>query len=137
MSCFEFFPLKYFKDDRGSVLRFINVNDKFYKNFGEKYFSWVNSGYIKGWYKHKLNTMYITSPTMNLEVLIYDEHKKEVVCFKITENNYGLIKINPGIWYALRTCTQNPCLVSVLLSDVYQENEVEKTDINTFKIHGT
>ena len=73
MKKFEFFPLKYIEDQRGSVLHFIKKNDPFFDKFGECYFSWTNPEYVKGWYRHTALISCMTSPTANSRVVLFDD----------------------------------------------------------------
>ena len=73
---------KVFKDSRGQVIKMINKNDKFFKKFGEIYFSTILPGKIKAWRKHKKNTC-------NLMLL-----KGNVVLKLIKKNKIITVKLN-------------------------------------------
>ncbi len=135
MNQINFFPLKYIEDERGKVLHFLKSTDFFFDSFGESYFSWINPGFIKGWYRHSINTSYMTSPTANLQVVLFDEKANKFSIINITKENYGLIKIPIGVWYAFKSLDDNPALIANILNGVYDPNEVERLPIDTNQIH--
>ena len=47
------FKLKKIKNNLGNITKFINKNDKFFKKFGEVYFSDIKKDKEKGWNLHK------------------------------------------------------------------------------------
>ncbi len=134
MNRIEFFPLKSFVDERGKILHYLKKDCPYFNDFGESYFSWVNPSYIKGWYKHKKYTCYLTSPTMNLKVVVYDGRHEEITTFSITKDSYGLIKIPSDVWYSFASMDEKTALVANTLNELYDPNEVEKLPMDTKKI---
>lgn len=135
MNQIKFIPLKYIEDERGSVLHFLNKADNFFESFGDSYFSWINPGFIKGWYRHKDNISFITSPTFNLQVVLFDDKViNNFSIINITKENYGLIKIPVGIWYAFRSINAQPALVANILNNLYNSKEIQRLPLDTKKI---
>ena len=98
-------PLKVISDERGSVMHMIRKDSSLYREFGEIYFSSVNPGVIKGWKKHLKMTQHYAVPVGNIKLVLYDERAESNTYGKIQEvrmgeDNYCLVKIPPGIWYA-------------------------------------
>ena len=46
-------PLFKIEDDRGKLLHMLREDSEEFKRFGEIYFSFTKSNFIKGWYRHK------------------------------------------------------------------------------------
>lgn len=128
----HFIPLNIFEDERGSVMHYLKKNDVFFKEFGESYFSWINPNYIKGWYKHNEYTSFISCPTLNLKIVFYDSSgTSEPFEIIIDNRNYGVIVIEPNIWYSFKSLDAKPALVSNVLTGPYKTNEVEKLEIDS------
>lgn len=130
----EFIPLRCFEDDRGAVLHFIKQSDSFFSSFGECYFSWINPGYIKGWYCHMRLVSCFTSPTANLRVVLWHADD-EVRIIDIKKDNYGLIKIPAGIWYSFGSTDEKPALVVNMLNELYDPLECRKLPLDTSEIN--
>ena len=50
-------PLKQIIDERGKVMLMMRNDDRFYKKFGEIYFSCTHPGVVKAWHMHKRMTL--------------------------------------------------------------------------------
>ena len=61
-------------DNKGDILKFVNKNDKFFKGFGEIYFSEIKKNKIKGWNYHKKNYCLFSVPFG--KVIFYFKKKK-------------------------------------------------------------
>ena len=46
---------KIIKVKKGDIIKFVNKKDKFFKRFGEIYFSEITKNQTKGWNLHKRN----------------------------------------------------------------------------------
>ena len=135
MQKIEFIPLKYIEDDRGAVLHYIKNTDFFLDSFGECYFSWINPGYIKGWYRHTRLVSCLTSPTTNLTVALFDDRENNIAdLIDINHTNYGIIKIPSGTWYSFKSADNKPALIVNMLNSTYDQNETESLPIDTLKI---
>jgi dTDP-4-dehydrorhamnose 3,5-epimerase len=130
MKKIEFTPLKCFEDDRGAVLHFMKSNDTFFSSFGECYFSWINPGYIKGWYCHTRLTSCFTSPTMNLKVILFNKNA-EITVIDIRKDHYGLIKIPEGVWYSFQSTDERPALIVNMLNGLYDPAECKRLPLDT------
>ena len=52
--------LKISKNIKGDILKYINKKDKYFKTFGEIYFTEIKKNNTKGWNFHKRNQCLIT-----------------------------------------------------------------------------
>lgn len=104
-------PLKIFRDERGAVMHMLKSNDEHFDQFGEIYFSLVDTNAVKAWHLHKLMTLNYAciygrirlalhdlrpeSPTLGMVNTLYLEGFPD---FK----EYNLISIPPGVWNGFR-----------------------------------
>ena len=80
-------PLKQIDDSRGSVLHMLRNDSQLFKEFGEIYFSEINSGIIKAWKRHKMQSQNITVPVNMIRMVIYDSWQDSITQGKIKEND--------------------------------------------------
>ena len=45
--------IKIFKNKKGDLIKYLSSKDRFFKKFGEIYFSEIKKGQVKGWNLHK------------------------------------------------------------------------------------
>lgn len=103
-------PLKQFADDRGKVMHMLREHDPHFEQFGEIYFSWTNPGIIKGWHRHKIKTVNLSVPAGKVKfVTVQNDETHE---FILGEDNYGLLTIQPGIWYAFQCLSDAPSMIA-------------------------
>ena len=62
--------LNIFKNDKGDLLKYLNKNHIFFKNFGEVYFNEIKKNQLKGWIYHKKYTCLMTVPYGKIDSLI-------------------------------------------------------------------
>tara|TARA_B100000902_G_scaffold399352_1_gene469808 strand:+ start:14048 stop:14449 length:402 start_codon:yes stop_codon:yes gene_type:complete len=89
------------KSPHGNITKVINKSSKYYKGFGELYFSQIKKNKIKGWKKH-------TKMTMNIKVIMGKVKfilSKDMKSFKkiiISENDKFLLTISKNIFFAFQ-----------------------------------
>lgn len=104
-------PLKVIKDDRGAVMHMLKVTDPHFTEFGEIYFSMIDTIAVKAWHLHRemrLNYACVygrirlaiydlrpESPTLNMVNTLYLEGFPEF-------GEYNLVSIPPGVWNGFR-----------------------------------
>ena len=110
-------PLKIIKNERGDVLHMLRRDDPVFKQFGEIYFSYIHSGYIKGWKKHLKQTQYFAVPVGNIKLVVYDDRPDSPSVGKVHEiemgiHNYCLVQIPFGVWYSFRALDNHVAMVA-------------------------
>ncbi len=132
----EEYDLKVFSDNRGSVLKMISIESDYFTKFGECYFSEILPNTIKGWKKHNLQNQYITVPVGEIILVIYDD-RVDSETFGIYKHiklgrpeNYKLIKISNGLWYAFKCISIIPALIVNCCDRPFEINESETKDFN-------
>jgi len=104
-------PLEVIKDDRGAVMHMLKNTDEHFDQFGEIYFSMIDTNAVKAWHLHRTMTLNYAcvygrirlalvdmrpeSPTLRIVNTIYLEGFPEFA-------DYCLITIPPGVWNGFR-----------------------------------
>ena len=74
--------LKKIKIKKGNILKFLSNKDKFFKKFGELYFSEIKKNKIKGWNFHSLNKCYLAVLMGRVHFKFLEIKKKRVILKK-------------------------------------------------------
>tara|TARA_B100001175_G_C19152928_1_gene469094 strand:+ start:215 stop:619 length:405 start_codon:yes stop_codon:yes gene_type:complete len=123
--------IKVFKDKRGQVIKMINRKDKFFKKFGEIYFSTILPGKIKAWRKHKKNTCNLMLLKGNVVIKLIKNNK--IITIKLTERKKKLLRINRNIWFGIKNIGKVEGIIVNLIDNIHNDNEVERLKTNYFK----
>ena len=123
-------PLKVFSDERGSVKHMLRCTDKFFKKFGEIYFSEVLPGMVKAWHKSRKATRHYAVVEGNIKLVIYDGKETQEVY--IGEKNYCLVIIPPGLWSGFMPIGGKKAVVCDLMDMPFNPKDMEKADQNRF-----
>jgi dTDP-4-dehydrorhamnose 3,5-epimerase len=107
--------LKQIRDHRGSVLHMLKDS----MNLGqvkEIYFSTVIPGVTKGWKKHLKMTQRFAVPVGEILFEFADDRsdsttKGESVEIRLSQTNYKLLIVPPGIWYKFTCTSENEALI--------------------------
>ncbi len=126
-------PLKQITDERGKVMHMMRCDSEFFTQFGEIYFSMVNSGYVKAWKRHQRMTQHFAVPMGTIQLVLYDNRPdslthEELQTIELGEKNYSLVKIPPLIWYGFKGISNNPALIANLASIPHDPAESEAMD---------
>jgi dTDP-4-dehydrorhamnose 3,5-epimerase len=133
MRSFEVNNLSIFESDRGDLLKgFLKShNDGF--NVQEVYFSEVSPGEIKGWKKHTIMTCNMIVPVGKVEVVIVKSEENSYFHSEIiSKDNYKLITIPPGIWFAFRGIGDGVNLLVNITDLEHDDSEVLNESLNKF-----
>ena len=76
-SCEFLVNSQFFKNKKGDVIKYISKKSKYYKKFGEIYFSEIKKNKIKGWIKHTRNTCIICVPSGKVKFFTVKENFKD------------------------------------------------------------
>jgi len=116
----------------GDVLHAMRQSDAGCEGFGEAYFSWVTSGKVKGWKRHKLMTMNIVVPVGRVRFVFYTtEHMCRVE--EIGADRYVRITVPPGIWFGFQGLVEQQSLVLNIANILHDPNEVERLELSKIK----
>jgi len=101
--------LRQFVDDRGRTMHMLRNDDPHFRAFGEIYFSGVQHGKVKGWYRHREKTLNYAVPSGTVRVVIYDDRAGSPTHGRLEEcrlgegeADYALLTIPPLLWYGIQ-----------------------------------
>jgi len=125
--------LKQFHDERGKVMRLIDITSKNFENVQEVYFSCIYENAIKGWHKHKMMTLNYAVISGNVKCVLFDDRegsstKGVVQEVFLSSENYCLITVPPKIWNGFKGLGSNMSTIANCASMVHVDDEVDKQD---------
>lgn len=130
--------LKVIKNKKGDLLKYLSIKEKFFKKFGEIYFSEIKRGQIKGWKLHKRYKCHLSvlsgSVTFNFE----DSRKNSKTYLKkdkvtLNKKNYSLLIVPPNIWFSFTTKNKISIVVNTLNFPHSDSETKNKPVIKSFK----
>ena len=121
-------------DERGKIILFTKNNSKFFENFGELYCSEIKPKNIKAWRKHKKLSSLFTIIKGKVKMVVAKKNKKsddysfnEII---LSEDDIKVVKVGPNLWYGFKCIGENASIITNLLSDLYDENEIQRMRVN-------
>lgn len=135
----EIFPLKIFKDERGAVMHMLRADQSHCTQFGELYFSLVNSGVVKGWKRHKEINQSMAVPEGMMKMVIYDDRPTSTTMgnVKVIEfgvENYILLKLPPMVWYGFQAISSGHSIIVNFINKPHDPSESEVLPLSTHLI---
>jgi dTDP-4-dehydrorhamnose 3,5-epimerase len=100
------------KNINGDILKYVNKNEKFFKGFGEVYFSEIKQNKIKGWNYHKKNYCLFSVPFGKVIFYFKKGNKSKKVI--IGKNNYRLILLPPRIWFSFASLVKLSVVANII-----------------------
>lgn len=130
--------LKKFDVPNGNVLHAMKRDDPGFEGFGEAYFSFVDSGAIKAWKRHKVMTMNLVVPIGGARIVLFDERKgsssygkfQEIV---LSQENYCRLTIPPMIWLGFQCTTKESAMVLNVANIPHLPDEQEVKSIESLE----
>ena len=127
-----------FEQPRGDVFHGVRQTDQNINTIAEAYFSFVNTGKIKGWKRHKIITLNLLVPIGEIAFCLYDDRRSSATfgakqTFCLSRDNYKRLTVPPLIWVAFKGLNEN-CNMLVNFADVIHDPtesesiEVERID---------
>lgn len=125
--------LKVIKTPKGDILKYLSKKNKFFRGFGEIYFSEIKNKRTKGWNYHKKNSCTISVPFGRVKFHLIDGRKKSKTFNKelkilISKKNFKLLIIPPRIWFSFKSLDKIS-VVANLLNKIHSKNETKKSNI--------
>lgn len=136
----EWSQLKCIADDRGAVLHMVRSDSLGQTGFGEIYFSLLNLHITKGWKMHYRMTQRLTVPFGLVRFALYDAREDSVTRGNIVSrligrpDDYGLLKIPPGVWYAFQNVGQTIAVVANCADIIHDPSESTTMPLNNSTI---
>jgi dTDP-4-dehydrorhamnose 3,5-epimerase len=125
--------LKQIIDERGKVMHMLRSDSPLFTNFGEIYFSVVNSGAVKAWKKHLKMTQHFAVPVGSIRLVIYDDRMNSISCgnlevIEVGEDNFSLVRIPPLVWYGFKGISSIPALIVNCTDFPHDPDEAERLE---------
>ena len=121
--------LNIFKNDKGDLLKYLNKNHIFFKNFGEVYFNEIKKNQLKGWIYHKKYTCLMTVPYGKIEIRYKKKINNKFKKIIIGKKNYFLVSIPPKTWFSFKGISQLSILVNTI-NGIHKDIETLRLPIN-------
>ena len=101
-------PLKVIHVPEGNVFHAMKASDPGFVDFGEAYFSTVNSGVVKPWKRHSKMTLNLVVISGLIRFVVHDDRSHSTTLGTTSEyilglpNNYSRLTIAPGLWMSFQ-----------------------------------
>ena len=104
-------PLKVFRDERGAVMHMLKKTDEHFQQFGEIYFSLVDTNAVKAWHLHRTMTLNYACIYGRIKLALFDQRPESPTLHMVNTLHlegypnfaeYNLVSIPPGVWNGFR-----------------------------------
>ena len=129
LSQIKVIKLKVVKNTKGDLLKYLNKADKFFKSFGEIYFTEIKKNKTKGWNSHKRYTCLLTVPYGKVKFTFAKKINGKKKVITISKKNYSIIVVPPKTWFKFKSITKVSLVVNTI-NGIHDDNETLKTSIN-------
>ena len=106
--------LKKINTEKGNIYKFLSRKDKFYKKFGEVYFSEIKKNKIKGWNFHTINKCHVSVIVGKVLFNFLKKKKNKFIHKKIllSSKQSKMIIISPKIYFSFKGIGTNNLIVN-------------------------
>ena len=118
-------PFKKIDVNGGDVFHCLKASERSFISFGEAYFSFIESGIIKAWKRHKNMTLNLVVPIGKVEFAMLDESLESSHSVILSPCNYNRLTIPPNIWFGFKGISQG---TSMLMNIADIEHDPEEVD---------
>ena len=129
LSKIKIYKLNKLKNLKGDVLKYLNKNNKYFKKFGEIYFTEIKEKKIKGWNFHKKCQCLITVPVGKVKFTFAEKISGRKKIIIIGKKNHSVIVVPPSIWFSF-TSLEKISLVVNTINEIHNNKETLKIPIN-------
>ncbi len=129
----EINPLTIIPDERGMILKMLRKDDRFFREFGEIYFSMIYPGVVKGWHIHKKMTLNYAVVNGQIKLVLYDDRegsptKGEIQEIFLGRENYKLVTIPPLVWNGFKGIGTELAIVANCATIPHDPDEIDRLD---------
>lgn len=129
--------LKQVHHPKGDIFHVMKRTDQGFSDFGEAYFSTIQSGQIKGWKKHTQMVMNIVVPLGYVKFVLHDTRENspsygffQTLC--IGQESYKRITIPPNIWVGFKGIFNEPSWLLNVANIEHNPNEAINVPLEYF-----
>ena len=113
-------------------------DDRYYKRFGEIYFSQVFPGKFKAWHLHTKMTLNYVAVFGKIKLVLYDDRKNSKTKGKIqeiilSEKKYKLVIVPPYIWNGFCSIGKNKAIIANCSNIPHDKKEIIRLPYNDLK----
>jgi len=126
-------PLAIVPAKGGEVMHAIKRSSSGYSDFGEAYFSWVATGAVKAWKKHKRMVMNLIVPVGGVRFVFRLEDTDEFRVEEIGVDRYSRLTVPPGIWFGFQGLAAPQSLVLNIASIPHDSSEEDRLESSQIK----
>jgi dTDP-4-dehydrorhamnose 3,5-epimerase len=112
--------------------------DAGYTNFGEAYFSEVNSNAIKAWKRHKEMTLNLVVPVGRIRFILFDDREESNGIFQevvISKENYCRLTVPPMIWMGFQGLSIGSSMLLNIADIKHNPTEVDRKKTEEIKFN--
>ena len=120
--------LKISNNPKGDVLKYLTRKNKYFKKFGEVYFTEIKKNKIKGWNFHKKCWCLLTVPYGKVKFTFAKNINTKKKTIIIGRKNYSIIVVPPRIWFNFISIKKISLVVNTL-NQIHNKNETIKIPI--------
>ena len=120
--------LKISTNPKGDVLKYLTRKNKYFKKFGEVYFTEIKKNKIKGWNFHKKCWCLLAVPYGKVKFTFAENINSKKKTIIIGKKNYSMIVVPPRIWFNFMSIKKISLVVNTL-NHVHNKNETLKIPI--------
>ena len=122
--------LKKIQNSLGDITKYISKKDKFYKKFGEIYFSDIKKNKEKGWNLHKKSTCFVTAACGEVLFTISDYKFKKKVRVNLNRKNPKILIIPPQMWFKFKSTAESSTIIN-FIDNAHDIKETEKKPLKS------
>ena len=120
--------LKISTNPKGDVLKYLTRKNKYFKKFGEVYFTEIKKNKIKGWNFHKKCWCLFAVPYGKVKFTFAENINSKKKTIIIGKKKYFIIVVPPRIWFNFMSIEKISLVVNTL-NHVHNKNETLKIPI--------
>jgi len=112
----------------GNIIKYFDNKNKFFKGFGEVYFSEIKKNKVKGWNLHKKfqSVVMVVNGHVRFTFMSYEEKKKKKIT--LSRANPKIIIIPNNVWYKFTSITRLST-IACLINKKHNPNETRKKNL--------
>ena len=120
--------LKISTNPKGDVLKYLTKKNKYFRKFGEVYFTEIKKNMVKGWNFHKKSWCLLAVPYGKVKFTFAENINSKKKTIIIGKKNYSIIVVPPRIWFNFMSIKKISLVVNTL-NHVHNKNETLKIPI--------
>ena len=128
LSKIKIIKLKISTNPKGDVLKYLTRKNKYFKKFGEVYFTEIKKNMVKGWNFHKKCWCLLAVPYGKVKFTFAENINSKKKTIIIGKKNYSLIVVPPRIWFNFMSIKKISLVVNTL-NQIHNKNETLKIPI--------